>query len=865
MDSQYKLTAKWTDAGVVAGMRQIEQQIKRNTAALREQQHIKIGTAQQLASVRNNALRERQEIINTGRAHREAQRQHQTGLSRTLEMNERLYRFGRETRYVWREQADSLRQYTDEAMRLSQAQQKFKAIGLSPEDNERAFRAAKQTVNEVKGLRLADATEVVSDLTVAFGDLGHAIEALPLAGKYRVAFQTLFGERFSPEQIESQIQQGFKFLEMIGSTNKGREEMERMFNVMTKMSSATAGRVNPSEMLQMARTGGTALQGLTAGGLLNMSAALQELGGRRAGTAMQSAFQNFVAARLSQRSLREFQRLDLLDKTKVEFTHAGLVKRALPGAIKIGDLMQKDMLQFADALAKAMAAKKIDIKDVNAVTKEVALLTGNRTAAELLSIFINQRSRVVKEANLAAGAKDIAALYDQALSSPAGKIEQFNAAIDNLRATVGGPLLESLGSLLNTFRPIIELMGEYPKITLAAIALMKLGVVSQAVGAALQSSGLARFFGMGRGAAAATTAVELAGTGAAVGMGSRFAMVLRSPALLGHIGAAVAVWSAVIRNELANRENEREAAEAGGRIGQMLKLRFEQQIKGNLSAEVQSELDKVAAPKLATNIIQEQGLGVGGGMLEFWKSGFKSRFVEGLEYITQLRGFEQRGALNPSLRPRLKETEERLKGSLYSSGIMSAPQLGEYLKQAQESLRAAGRIDLYPALERLAKDAFPQLASELEKVSAAAPAVDDFTRAIRRATGTISVIPAPFGGFFGRTFPTPKGGLPGVRSSEFNLHDGIRPFAKGGIVSRPTLALLGEGGEPEFVSPMSKLMRAISVRGGNTSLGGIHVHVHGNAESGIEHKIAEAVEGKLRDLGLLRLSREEFRDHLLSI
>jgi len=196
---------------------------------------------------------------------------------------------------------------------------------------------------------------------------------------------------------------------------------------------------------------------------------------------------------------------------------------------------------------------------------------------------------------------------------------------------------------------------------------------------------------------------------------------------------------------------------------------------------------------------------------------------------------------------------------------MSAPQLGEYLKQAQESLRAAGRIDLYPALERLAKDAFPQLASELEKVAAAAPAVDEFTQAIQRATGRLSAIPAPFGGFFGRTFPTPKGGLPGVRNSEFNLGDGIRPFAKGGFVTRPTLALLGEGGEPEVVSPVSKLMRSMSSRGGDVHVGGIHIHIHGNAEAGIERKIADVVEDRIRQLGLHGLTDDGFRDRALSI
>ena len=45
-------------------------------------------------------------------------------------------------------------------------------------------------------------------------------------------------------------------------------------------------------------------------------------------------------------------------------------------------------------------------------------------------------------------------------------------------------------------------------------------------------------------------------------------------------------------------------------------------------------------------------------------------------------------------------------------------------------------------------------------------------------------------------------------------------MASGGMVDRPTLALLGEGGEREYVIPESKM------RGG-VQLGGIHLNVAG--------------------------------------
>ena len=47
----------------------------------------------------------------------------------------------------------------------------------------------------------------------------------------------------------------------------------------------------------------------------------------------------------------------------------------------------------------------------------------------------------------------------------------------------------------------------------------------------------------------------------------------------------------------------------------------------------------------------------------------------------------------------------------------------------------------------------------------------------------------------------------------------IPTLAQGGIVTRPTLAMIGEGGESEAVIPLSKL--------GSMGAGGVHIHLEG--------------------------------------
>src|SRR5207302_7248108 len=124
---------------------------------------------------------------------------------------------------------------------------------------------------------------------------------------------TLLGGKFSSAEIEQQVQQSAKFLEMIGAmratgamdttgkrefTEEDRRRMEGYFNRVTQITAATGGRVTPSEMLALAQTGGTAVQGLTVEGLTSLISPMTEMGGSRTGTALQSLFQQVVAGHI---------------------------------------------------------------------------------------------------------------------------------------------------------------------------------------------------------------------------------------------------------------------------------------------------------------------------------------------------------------------------------------------------------------------------------------------------------------------------------------------------------------------------------------------------------------------------------------
>ena len=418
-------------------------------------------------------------------------------VQRLADLNDKVFQPAAQIKDVWKQGYDSLHQYTEEAKKLYLAQAKFKLINLSPEENRRAFDAVTKSVREMGLTTRTEGIETLTDLHTALGSLDHALEALPMASKYRFSMETLFGEKFSSNQIEEQIQNAFKFLEVTGKVAKGREEMEKGFNVMTQMTSATGGRVTPSEMLLMARRGGSSLRNVSPEGLRNLSAPIQELGGSGTGVAMMTLRQALVGGVMKESAAMRFQQLGLLDESKIEYNKAGRIKRLLPGANKLGDLSMSDPLSAADALKQAMLAHGVK-DDPKEISKELSILFQNRTAQNLMDILINQRSQVTKEAGLASNAQNNEQMF-AGIDDNLKNIQKAEKAWSDFKAEIGAPLIETIGGVTKALLPIGKFFGEHQDIsrwTIYAFGAVKAVKLLSETASILSSSGsfLTSFF-----------------------------------------------------------------------------------------------------------------------------------------------------------------------------------------------------------------------------------------------------------------------------------------------------------------------------------------------------------------------------------
>jgi len=401
---------------------------------------------------------------------------------------DRYYQAQREARGILRDQFEPLRVFGQEARSLLQAQAQFKALNLGARDTALGFEAVEKTARQVGGVRLDNLTSDLIGLKSVFGDLHSAIEFLPTAAKTRFTFQALFNS--DPKELEADILHTMKALEQMGAIRQlpgggvDEERLEKYLDAAIRIKSYTGGRVGGRELRNFVQTSGVAGMSLDPEGLFNMMSMMEAMGGFQAGTSLMSAFMSFRALRQGaggQRSAHAMAQLGLLDlnSPSIEWSREGRIKKLTPGALPISDLLGKDPLQFADALAEAIkqngqkllpkGAGPVDMTNADQIATILTQITGNRSSANVLSKMILMRENIRKDAEAAKQSMGLEEMNRLAENDPLGKILKLEAAVDNFRQKAGIPLLTTLAELGTSATPFLNFLGQHPKLAIWSI------------------------------------------------------------------------------------------------------------------------------------------------------------------------------------------------------------------------------------------------------------------------------------------------------------------------------------------------------------------------------------------------------------
>lgn len=338
------------------------------------------------------------------------------------------------------------------------------------EETAKVTDAAFRNTRDVLGTSFSENFKNIRELRGVFGKdsqgdvagTNEAIKNLASVTKAQQVIRSLLGNEHSDQAFEMA-----KALEIKG-VSMDPSHFEKMLDSMVKASVAFGGRVTGTDFFSAFKYGRTATLGWSddfVGKILpTLMQEMKSGNGSGSGTggpgnALQSMFQAVVGGVMSNKAATEFNRLGLLDPTKVITTKTGSVKGVQPGGVfGSADFEQNPYEWVQKYLVPAL--NKSGITDANAVREEVAHLFVNRTAQQIATMFATQQLRIQKDAALVDQAGGLGG-YDALLAAdPDAKIRAFKTAWDNLLTSLGSTLVTPATDMLLKLARAINYLGD---------------------------------------------------------------------------------------------------------------------------------------------------------------------------------------------------------------------------------------------------------------------------------------------------------------------------------------------------------------------------------------------------------------------
>jgi len=331
----------------------------------------------------------------------------------------------------------AMRKPIDESKSVDVEQNRIASLGFGKKATEEAIQYARAM--KTFGTSTLDNLTLVRDGVTAFGDVHHAQWVAPTLAKMKFANEAMYGDH--GVENEKKFMDMLKVIEMRNGL-KSKESFQEQANIIQQVITATGGRVQAEEWLNVIKTGGIAAKGMDNKAFYyKMEPLVQEMGGHRVGTSMMSAYQNLYQGRTTQRAANNLDKLGLIgDYSKVHHNKTGDLSYLDIGAIKGADLFKKDQFAWMEkVLVPALNAKGITKE--SDVIDAIGSIFSNRTASNLFAQMYMQRDQIHKNAKLNEGAFNIDQLNTQAQGTTAGKELEARAKLHDAYLQFGQTIL----------------------------------------------------------------------------------------------------------------------------------------------------------------------------------------------------------------------------------------------------------------------------------------------------------------------------------------------------------------------------------------------------------------------------------------
>lgn len=344
-----------------------------------------------------------------------------------------------------------------EAGEYQREQAQFSMFGMSAEQNAQAKKFAESM--KVPGTSMIDAMRYMTEAQGVFRESGlpgdKALDAsklvAPILAKLKFA-SAITGREFSPAQELDFT----RSVEMLGGLSSPKR-MQELADMAFKLLITSGGNVDPSQLRQAIRTGGTAVKGLSGEALFGYAEPLMgEMKGGPFGTAMSTAYGRANGlVKLPNQALQEMMRLGLWDKDAIVLNKLGGLKEVKQG---------KNPLRFADEYAAnpfkyyeehiRPAYDRSGLNDQQRY-RENALIFG-RTGSAMFNLVDQQIKTMEHSVQAMRQAPSLEKAVAVQGDTYGGKTKEFEAAWSNFKVVFGDSVLPGVIGVLKTATSLLE-------------------------------------------------------------------------------------------------------------------------------------------------------------------------------------------------------------------------------------------------------------------------------------------------------------------------------------------------------------------------------------------------------------------------
>jgi hypothetical protein len=340
---------------------------------------------------------------------------------------------------------------------LIHVQQQLATAGVGQLDVAQATSVAWQESAKY-GLKVADVLKDIKEARLVFGSTEHAINFIDPLERMRVVLNSVTEGK--GDSARDAVYEMARAGELKGLNNP--DDYMSYFNQMTKVISASGGKIDPKAFMQVTQYGRLASLGWDEEFYTKyLPTVMQSMGASQSGTALMSLFGTLVQGKATARSVGMMDEIGLIgDRSKLRYDKLGNPVGFDPGAIVGTDELVADPFKWAQDYLLPLVTKKFgdlnNERNKQHFTEEIGGLFGNRTSAQAIAELIIRAPSFKKDLSVINQAQDMNAYKNLLENDPTAVINRFVNAWSNLLTALGSPSVEPALHALNSISNIVD-------------------------------------------------------------------------------------------------------------------------------------------------------------------------------------------------------------------------------------------------------------------------------------------------------------------------------------------------------------------------------------------------------------------------